>query len=354
MLRCIVYTSIAAGPWTESDIAALAETSRLRNSANDITGRLLRIGVAFVQALEGPDAAVTALYAAIAADPRHTDVIQLINAPIESRAYGGWAMEVLSTDVLPAAEAQWAQNAIDHLRQPEFGDADFGTNVDTLLQKVGRSFTAMTMRTTPIQTRSLDTVRRIVTAGRRIALASNERPSLQAVADAANIQLAAVYRYFSSPDDLVRMIVRLWTVAVFDRYRNRLATVEFTSLAEVADHMTANLERFIRNGFNEARVSSRIKMLVMRDFHEVPYAEQWALAGDIVAAMARGGLDTSDPDIQARLALAFGSASGLVKMTMLHAPHLQGSVYFRTTLRGYFLAALSGEQPGAAGLTLPQ
>ncbi len=88
----LVYVSAAVQPWTTAELTALLEQSRANNAQLGITGMLLYKNHQFMQALEGPPAAVRALEARIARDPRHRDVLTLIETPIRQRAFGEWAM----------------------------------------------------------------------------------------------------------------------------------------------------------------------------------------------------------------------------------------------------------------------
>lgn len=71
---------------------AIVERADARNRARDITGQLMVHGGWFIQALEGPVAAVRELFAAIAADPRHFDVTVLASGSADQRLFGGWGM----------------------------------------------------------------------------------------------------------------------------------------------------------------------------------------------------------------------------------------------------------------------
>ncbi len=66
--------------------------SRRVNAQVGITGALYYSGPHFAQVLEGPRAAVLLLIAAIAADPRHSDVTIVQEEMVPARTFGGWAM----------------------------------------------------------------------------------------------------------------------------------------------------------------------------------------------------------------------------------------------------------------------
>jgi hypothetical protein len=88
----LVYTSAATRRFDEAALATLLERARARNHALGITGMLLHHQGTFLQVLEGPEAAVEALYAKIGADPRHKNAMVLQRRTIEERDFGDWEM----------------------------------------------------------------------------------------------------------------------------------------------------------------------------------------------------------------------------------------------------------------------
>jgi hypothetical protein len=88
----LIYTSrctAAADPAALNKICAVAQPNNRRDS---ITGVLLECQGRFLQALEGERSKVTARYAGILADPRHTDCVLLFLAPIDRRNWPEWDM----------------------------------------------------------------------------------------------------------------------------------------------------------------------------------------------------------------------------------------------------------------------
>jgi hypothetical protein len=88
----ILYRSRAIGHPTPQDLQALLEYARACNAQEHITGLLLYCDQEFVQVLEGPAAAVRALYARIQADTRHTQVVTLSEGPGPQRWFAEWQM----------------------------------------------------------------------------------------------------------------------------------------------------------------------------------------------------------------------------------------------------------------------
>lgn len=91
LTHCI-YASAARQPFDAAALRELLDASRLRNEHAGITGMLLYADGSFFQVIEGPAAAVSALFACIAADPRHEQVTRIIEEPIPRRSFGNWSM----------------------------------------------------------------------------------------------------------------------------------------------------------------------------------------------------------------------------------------------------------------------
>jgi hypothetical protein len=77
---------------TPAELDSVLRVSRRNNKAADVTGLLVVGGRRFLQALEGPEAAVMATFERIRADPRHFAVVILSRSTIEQRQFGEWAM----------------------------------------------------------------------------------------------------------------------------------------------------------------------------------------------------------------------------------------------------------------------
>ena len=88
----VIYTSVATVPFSIAELRNLLTASRLRNSSVEVTGHLLFVGLHFLQALEGPEAAVKSTLERISADSRHRDVTVLRMDPVARRLFGEWSM----------------------------------------------------------------------------------------------------------------------------------------------------------------------------------------------------------------------------------------------------------------------
>jgi hypothetical protein len=98
-MKRITYVSRFAKPFTEQELTELGETAAENNRELDVTGVLMTSGGVFFQILEGPDDAVDEVYTAIAADPRHTNIVVLeLEHGITVRNYPDWSMKAIDLD----------------------------------------------------------------------------------------------------------------------------------------------------------------------------------------------------------------------------------------------------------------
>ena len=88
----LVYASTAKKPFSDGELLGWLHPFRERNVGLAITGLLLYKHGAFMQALEGEEEAVRALYATICEDKRHHCIITLVAMPVAKRQFSGWSM----------------------------------------------------------------------------------------------------------------------------------------------------------------------------------------------------------------------------------------------------------------------
>ena len=92
MMLQLVYISTSREPLSGEALDQILAVSRRNNARVGVSGLLVAGGRRFLQALEGPPAAVLATYARIAADPRHFAVVQLSCREVAERQFGAWSM----------------------------------------------------------------------------------------------------------------------------------------------------------------------------------------------------------------------------------------------------------------------
>ena len=74
------------------ELPRILDAARRCNAAQGITGALLFSADGFVQALEGPMAAVERTFERIQCDPRHAEVVVLEAGMAAARDFEGWSM----------------------------------------------------------------------------------------------------------------------------------------------------------------------------------------------------------------------------------------------------------------------
>lgn len=307
-LRCVVYTSRSGEGWTEDALRALAEAAGRKNAALAVTGRLVVARGRFIQVLEGEAAAVAAVYAAILADPRHSELCLVLEAAIVARSFAGWSMDLLSEAMMTPQAVEAAALA-----------AEQGDGL-ALLAGVADSFMARTLRTTPVRARAAETMGRLLDGAERLLLRGGMGAlSIRALAGEAAVGEKTTYRYFSQPADVVRMLVRRRQLALFAAFGTLLGQARFASAEELARFVVAQaLGAF----FSDPRLPRRVTQALLRDYHDIAFEELWTLAGAVEAAMVRdlGGAGGA----QARLAAVLAGLAGMAKMLALHAPDTMG------------------------------
>ncbi len=100
----VVYVSSARTTFSEAELEQLLTKSRAANEAVGVTGLLLYHDGNFIQALEGPKKCVEAVLQRIEKDPRHGNVLVLIQEEDEERVFGDWSMGYVRYRELPEGE----------------------------------------------------------------------------------------------------------------------------------------------------------------------------------------------------------------------------------------------------------
>lgn len=88
----LIYASRMTNPLSMTDIVELLDKARTHNTRHGLTGMLTFGSDRFLQAIEGPPAAVNELYERIVTDPRHDHVHLLGYHAIPHRRFSRWSM----------------------------------------------------------------------------------------------------------------------------------------------------------------------------------------------------------------------------------------------------------------------
>lgn len=94
----LIYVSSSVREMNAEELLDILKVSRENNVARDVTGLLLYKGGNFMQALEGQDDVVRALYEKIQKDPRHKDVSIISTEQIQKRQFPAWEMAFTNLD----------------------------------------------------------------------------------------------------------------------------------------------------------------------------------------------------------------------------------------------------------------
>lgn len=134
VIRQLLYRSGQLHEFTGRDMTRLLQQSRARNARCGIGGMLLWHDGLFMQLLEGPIAAVDALYARIALDRRHCEVRLVSRVQRPRSLLAGWPMA-------------WAEAPPpDELPVPAFTELDNDRRALAALERAGADPVAATMR----------------------------------------------------------------------------------------------------------------------------------------------------------------------------------------------------------------
>jgi len=90
-LQRLIYASRPFG-FDNAVLGGIMIAARRNNRRDDITGALICRADLYLQLLEGPAAAIAALYARIGADDRHCDIEPLHAATVATRLFPAWDM----------------------------------------------------------------------------------------------------------------------------------------------------------------------------------------------------------------------------------------------------------------------
>jgi hypothetical protein len=97
-LTILTYTSWARAGIRPDEVDAILESARINNPLDGITGVLIFNGTAFMQILEGSEAAIDGLRARLERDPRHSNMSVRDTRFIEARTFPTWSMAYLQLE----------------------------------------------------------------------------------------------------------------------------------------------------------------------------------------------------------------------------------------------------------------
>lgn len=122
----LIYSSRPFG-YDEATLSGILLHARQGNTRDGITGALICRRDIYLQLLEGPAAAVLALYARIRRDDRHLEVREHVNERVPARLFGDWAM---LHD--PAQSLIWSPDALTDAKRASLTPAELRRVFETL------------------------------------------------------------------------------------------------------------------------------------------------------------------------------------------------------------------------------
>ena len=108
-MRQILYSSLAARPYSEAEIREMAEHFGAKNKSLGVTGLFSYQGITFTQVIEGEDEQVRSLYEQIRRDPRHKHVFTLIDRQLRAREFPDWTMHAVDEGRLKDVDGELFQ-----------------------------------------------------------------------------------------------------------------------------------------------------------------------------------------------------------------------------------------------------
>lgn len=92
MEYCLIYVSSSRGIFLKDELLPLFEQSKQLNGAYNITGAIIYLNGNIMQVLEGSKESLETRFAAIEANTKHSQVIQLYMDAIPQRSFPGWVV----------------------------------------------------------------------------------------------------------------------------------------------------------------------------------------------------------------------------------------------------------------------
>jgi hypothetical protein len=100
MLTRLIYASEPTEALTPDTMQHIVDRARVNNKARHLSGMLAFDSHHFLQVLEGPRDALSALYGRIVGDPRHRCIELLEVAPVHERRFARWSMGFAAADAV--------------------------------------------------------------------------------------------------------------------------------------------------------------------------------------------------------------------------------------------------------------
>lgn len=111
-MKQMIYRSQPFG-FDRAMLAGILVDARRNNPRDGITGALICRQDLYLQLIEGPDAAIDALYARITRDDRHDNIVLLLSEIVDRPLFAEWAMLDDEAPSLAWSSDEVEQGALD-------------------------------------------------------------------------------------------------------------------------------------------------------------------------------------------------------------------------------------------------
>ncbi|AMO54823.1 BLUF domain-containing protein [Endozoicomonas montiporae] len=119
-MHLIIYTSRYTGETSQigRDLSTITETAKKNNPSLNITGLLFYHNQQFLQIIEGEQPDLEGLMKVVTADPRHKEVVRIVDEELPERGFSDWNMDSfnlseqqqLAADQLTAIKELYSEN----------------------------------------------------------------------------------------------------------------------------------------------------------------------------------------------------------------------------------------------------
>lgn len=218
------------------------------------------------------------------ADPRRREGVELLDRPTER-----WAQFVPGDD-LTGSDHAGLREALARLEQVDVWALATSRSLRDIAAGPLGELISPAFRVMPRQTRSIETVERLLAAGEAIVKRKRRLDSLtlEAVAKEACVTPQAAYRYFGDVHDLIQLAMCRVQAVEHERLLAFMTAEAFDTEADLANAAVA----FIIQAYQGmAGIPAAMRDRIARDYHDVCYDVLWKVSEAIHAEMVR----RSDP-----------------------------------------------------------
>jgi len=268
------------------------------------------------------------------AGPCHLEVVELLGRPIERRAL------LLAGDDLTDSDHAGLRAALDRLEQVDVWALATRRSLRDLVAGPLGELISTAFRVMPRQSRSMETVERLLAAGEAIVKRKRRLDNLtmETVADEAGVTPQAAYRYFGDVHALILLGMRRMQAFEHERLLAFMTAQAFETETDLANAAVA----FVIQAYQGmARIPSTMRDRIARDYFDICYDVLWKISEAIHAEMIRRGDPCAGIDAM-QLAAGFTSVVAVAKSLLLRDIALLRQPGAQLMLVDIFRGALRG------------